>query len=107
MLEQTHAPNHILFSSNHSKFYVLNTGHELKCVRVDYTQRKAHTSGILGDIEMKGFKLSHTENMILVRSSRCLYLFDAIKEKIVHRITSMPPGVFIERYCFFSEKLGT
>ena len=103
VMETSHIPEKILFSSDNSKFYVQDSGHELKCLRMNYIHRKGKSTGIVRDIEMKDFKLSHSENMLLVRSSRCLYIFDTVKESISHRITSMPSGVFIERLSTFKE----
>lgn len=103
VIDIPHVPEKVLFSSDHSRFYTMDMGHELKCVRVNLVHRRAKSTGILRDIEMKDFKLSHSEEMLLVRSSRCLYLFNTDREKVVHKITSMPPGVFVERLSTFKQ----
>ena len=42
------------------------------------------------------------QNMILCRSSRCLYLVDADREKLVHRLQKAPDRIFTETLTTFS-----
>lgn len=93
----------ILFTSQPSKLYVMLQTHDLSRLTVNLTQKKGKLSGIATDIEMKDFVLSHKEDMLLMRASRCLFLFGTAKDKLLHRIQKMPKGVFVEHLSTFKE----
>lgn len=101
--EVSHAPELITFSKDPTKFFVMDSACELKSVRVNIPMRKAAVSEILRDLEMKDFRLSHSERLLLVRASRCLYVINTNKETMSHRIVNMPEGVFCERLSTFRD----
>ena len=102
--EVAHAPEKLAFcGKDSSKYYMMDSGHELKSVKVNLAQRKANVAGVLRDLEMKDFILSHSEKLLLVRSSRCLYVITTLKDTLSHRIINMPNGVFLERLSTFKD----
>ncbi|XP_046361543.2 NACHT and WD repeat domain-containing protein 2-like [Haliotis rufescens] len=95
-------PMQIAFSDAHMKCYVLTKTRLFQTIHFDVVNRVSTTSGIVEDMEIKEFKISHLEHRILVRSSRCLYLVDTATETIIHRLQRMPPGVFVKTMTSFT-----
>ena len=85
----------------------MDSGCEMKSVTVNLFQRKAVVSEIVRDLEMRDFVLSHSDRLLLVRASRCLYVFNASKETTRYRITALPPGAFIEPLSTFVDAAFT
>ncbi|XP_067664530.1 NACHT and WD repeat domain-containing protein 2-like [Haliotis asinina] len=95
-------PMQIAFIDTQMKCYVLTKTRLLQSIHFDVVNRVSATSGIVEDMQIKEFKVSHLEHMILVRSSRCLYLVDTDTETIKHRLQKMPPGVFVKTMTSFT-----
>ncbi len=96
-------PTKIVFTKSNYKFYVMFRSKEVQCMDINPTNRKAKTTSLLQDIEMKDFVLSYMQNMLLVRAARCIYVYDTNKNKMMHRIVRMPPGVFLEQLSIYKE----
>ncbi|XP_041349350.1 NACHT and WD repeat domain-containing protein 2-like [Gigantopelta aegis] len=95
-------PVQIIFTSKAAKCFVLTQTKFLESVQFDVTNRVSKTHGVIHDLEIKEFTLSHTEKYILVRSLRCLYIIGTMHQNIIHRIQQMPPGTFTETMSTFS-----
>ena len=96
-------PEKLLLAKSNSHCYVLFRDKEIQVVDINYVNRKMKPKGIVRDLELRDFKLSHTETMLLCRASRCLYLFNTRNHSLMHRINSMPSGVFVEKLSVFRD----
>ena len=95
-------PVQIMFTSKGAVCFILTQTKFLESVQFDVTNRVSTTHGVIHDLEMKDFTLSHSEKYILVRSMRCLYIIVTKDRTILHRLQQMPPGPFTETMTSFT-----
>ena len=99
-------PSKFVFHSNSTRFFAMFKNNEVRAYEMDLVRRTNKDNAILHDLEMKDFKVSHTERYLLVRSMRCLYVFDVdegCEYNLRYRLVDMPPGVFLEKLSTFRE----
>ncbi|CAD5120533.1 DgyrCDS9098 [Dimorphilus gyrociliatus] len=97
VLQGPDTPVSILFLSDSFKFYVRYKNHEIQMNSIRPSSlQKNKSSSILKDIELKDTQLSNDSSMLLARATRCLYILDTSNNKLLTRISKMPPGLFSE-----------
>ena len=91
-----HLPSKIVFTRDSLSYFIMFQNKEIHSVDVKLIQKRATTVNLLNDLEMQDFSLSHNETLMLVRSSRSLYLLDTSNKTIRHHIQDFLCAVFVE-----------
>ncbi|XP_074640266.1 NACHT and WD repeat domain-containing protein 2-like [Tubulanus polymorphus] len=92
----TEIPKVLCFSPSDSTKIYSQFASSFGSISLNVAQRKGEVSMIMRDMEIKEFILSFTEQYLLVRCLRCLFLFELKSEKLIHRIQQMPKEVVVE-----------
>ena len=88
------------------RFFAMFKNSELCAYKMDLVHKTNKSHGVLHDIDLKDFKVSHTNTLLLARALRCLFVFtidDTCTYKLRYRVVNMPSGVFQEKLSTFRE----
>ncbi|KAK7499076.1 hypothetical protein BaRGS_00009623 [Batillaria attramentaria] len=95
-------PQMLQFTGHQTKCFLLTQTKMLKSIYFDIVSRKHYNKDIICDLDLRDFTLSHKQNLLLCRSARCLYVIDAHRERLVHRLQRAPDKVLSETLTTFS-----